>query len=192
MRPLFFVRHLSDVRFILFAIALSSVCFVAVAGCERSGDSSASGAAAEHDADDVAITEADVDMPRDYAAAVERLTSYSRRIKEAVAKGRPHYAHRPLDEMDMVISKLMPIARDSGVARPDWEEVNLARRALRAQFDPIHAAIDGGKTPDVAGAEPGIDAALARLTAVAAKLSPRGQDSASEAAQNAQAAEVQP
>jgi hypothetical protein len=192
MRPLFFVRYLSGVRSSLFAIALSPVCFVAVAGCERAGDSSASGAAAEHDADDVAITEADVDMPRDYAAAVERLTTYSQRIKDAVANGKPHEAHRPLDEMDIMISKLMSIARDSGVARPDWEEVNLARRALRAQFDRIHAAIDGGKTPDVAGAEPGIDAALARLTAVAAKLSPRGRDSVSEAARNARAAEVQP
>jgi hypothetical protein len=190
MRLFSVVHHSSESNIRHVAVALVLLSFGVAAGCRPSADSSRTGAVAEHDADDVAITEADVEVPSDYAAAVERLADYNRRIKAAVAGGKPHEAHRPLDEMDIVIGKLMPIARDSGVARADWEEVNLARRALRAQFDLIHAAIDGGKTPNVAGVEPDIDVALARLTAVAAKPSRRSQQPDSEGAQSAPATEV--
>jgi hypothetical protein len=136
--------------------------------------------------------EADVDMPRNYAAAVARLTDYSRQIVNSVTSGRPQRAHRPLDEMDIVIGKMMPIARKSGVPRGDWEEVNLARRALRAQFDTIHASIDKNEDPDLTAAQPGIDAALARLKAVAAKLSPPAQQSVPDQAENAKAVESNP
>jgi hypothetical protein len=123
----------------------------------------------EHDPDDVPITEADVEMPTDFNAAVERMRDYSTKIKTAILAGTPSKAHRPLDELDIVIGKVMPIARDSGVPRTDWEQVNLARRDLRAQFDVLHAAIDGGEKPDWSAAEPGVETALASLESVAAK-----------------------
>ena len=129
-----------------------------------------------HVDDDVAVTEADVDMPADFAAAVDRIKDYRARIFAAVAAGTPHDAHRPLDEMDIVIGKLMPIARDSGVPRGDWEEVNVARREVRAQFDLVHVAIDHDERPDMAAVQPAIAAAIERLEDVAAKLAPRDRD----------------
>jgi len=123
----------------------------------------------EHADDGGPLTAADVDMPQSYAEAVNRLQEYRQQILSAVAAGRPGKAHRPLDEMDIVIEQLMYIARDRGVARTDWEEVNLARRELRAQFDLVHAAIDAGERPDMSTAEQTTAAALARLQAVADK-----------------------
>src|SRR5207244_437300 len=134
-----------------------------------SAESSPTGTAARHDPDNVPITEADVDIPLDYASAIDRLAAYRMQIFAAIAAGAPHAAHRPLDEMDIVIGKLMLIARNSQVPKRDWEEVNLARRALRAQFDLIHAAIDNDQTPNLPAPGTEIDAALARLRAVAAK-----------------------
>jgi len=151
--------------------AFAAACLMLAGGCAASLESTSPDGAAEHDPDDVPITEADVDIPRNYPSAVERLTAYRQQVFAAVEAGTPHKAHRPLDEMDIVIGKLMPLTRDSGVPRSDWEEVNVARRALRAQFDLIHAAIDDDQTPDLVAAEPEVDAALARLKSVAAKLS---------------------
>jgi hypothetical protein len=124
----------------------------------------------DHDEEDVAITEADVDMPRDYTTAIARLKTYRQQILSALADGHAHAAHRPLDEMDLVVTKLMLLARDSGVPRGEWEEVNLARRALRAQFDLAHAAIDEEKPVDRAELEKKTAAPLAQLEAIAARL----------------------
>ena len=71
-------------------------------------------------------------MPRDFRDAVERLKEYQQQILAAIAAGHLHDAHRPLEEMDLVITKLMVLARDSGIPRRDWEEINLTRRELRA------------------------------------------------------------
>lgn len=124
----------------------------------------------EHHEEDAALTEADIDMPRDYASALARLQSYRQQILEALAEGHAHEAHQPLDEMDIVITKLMYIARDSGVPRGDWEEVNLARRELRAQFDLAHAAIDQEQPVDRAALEQSTVAPLERLSAIVAKV----------------------
>src|SRR5580698_2698223 len=94
----------------------------------------------EHDADDVPITEADVEMPADFSAAVKRLRDYVTDIKAAINAGTNSMAHRPLDEADIVIGKIMNIARGSNVPRADWEEANLARRSLRENLDKVHAA----------------------------------------------------
>ena len=150
---------------VALAVALSAIVPV---GCSNTGVSSAP-PDAEHDADDVPITEKDVDMPRDYTTAVERIDGYAQQIFRAIEAGQPSKAHRPLDEMDIVIGRLMFIARDSGVARADWEEVNVARREFRAQFDAVHESIDHNETPDIAAARPAIVATLGRLKAVAAK-----------------------
>ncbi len=112
---------------------------------------------------------ASVEMPKTYAEAVAKLRDYRQQIVRAVADGQPENAHDPLDEMDEVIEHLMPIARDSGIRRTDWEEINVARRALRAELDLVHAAIDAGQAPDMTVAEKQTTAALARLEAVSAR-----------------------
>jgi hypothetical protein len=120
-----------------------------------------------HDPDDVPITEADVDMPADFGAAVNRLVEYARRIKTAIKDGTPTKAHRPLDEADIVIGKIMGLARASGVPKQEWEEINLARRAVREQQDRLHAAIDAGETAPLAEVEPRLDEALRVLQTAA-------------------------
>ncbi len=86
----------------------------------------------EHEEEETPITEADIDMPRDFRSAVDRLKQYQQQVLAAIAAGHLHDAHRPLDELDLVIAKLMVLARDSGLPRRDWEEINLTRRELRA------------------------------------------------------------
>ncbi|HVU87263.1 MAG TPA: hypothetical protein VHD36_08075 [Pirellulales bacterium] len=146
----------------------------------------------EHDEEDVAITEADVDMPRDYQSAVARLAAYRQQILSALAEGHPPRAHRPLDEVDIVITKLMLLARDSGVPRRDWEEVNLARRDLRAQFDLAHAALGDGRSVDRAELEQATVSPLARLTAVATRLPKTADTTDTEKQVAAPGAEAQP
>jgi hypothetical protein len=146
----------------------------------------------EGDHDEAPLSEADIDMPRDFRGATERLGDYRRRILSAIISKHAHDAHRPLDEMDLVITKLMVLARDSGVPRGDWEEVNLARRELRAQFDIAHAAIDKEETPDVARLEESTAAPLARLEAIAARVPATREAEAQPVHESARAEEAQP
>jgi hypothetical protein len=109
-------------------------------------------------------------MPADYVATVKRLKYYANQIKKAITSGKPSKAHRPLDEADIVIDKVMVIARDSGVPKADWEEVNVARRELRAKLDVLHAAIDDGTKPDWNAAEPSVEDALKHLESVSHRV----------------------
>ena len=51
---------------------------VSLSGCWNSTDNSVADATTAHVDDDVAVTEADVDMPADFAAAVDRIKDYRR------------------------------------------------------------------------------------------------------------------
>jgi hypothetical protein len=121
-----------------------------------------------HDPDDVPITEADVDMPADYAAAMPRINEYRDSIRSAIDAGTPSKAHRPLDELDIVLNKLPKIASDSDVPRDQWEEVNTASRELRDLFNTLHASIDAGQPPDYPAVADDIEETIARLEAVTA------------------------
>jgi hypothetical protein len=177
MRPLF--RIIAALRFRGPRLAVLAICALwvsSIPACRTSGENSMAELAANHDALEPPITEADVDMPADFSAAVVRIKEYGTRVFAAIATGTPHDAHRPLDEMDIVIGKLMPIVRSSGVSREEWDEVNSARREIRAQFDLIHAALDRGEQPDMAATRPAIDTAIKRLEDVAAKAGSRDRD----------------
>lgn len=119
--------------------------------------------AGAHDPDDVPITEADVQMPATYAEAIERIKSYRDQIRRPIEAGTPGKAHRPLDELDIVLGKLTAIARDSGVPREQWEQVNSSARELRHLFNQVHTAIDEGARPDYASVARPIDEAIERL-----------------------------
>src|SRR5438128_1222343 len=129
-------------------------------GAESGPSADVTTSAPEHDPDDVPITEADVKMPASYAEAIPRLKIYREVIRSSVEAGTPHKAHRPLDELDIVLNKLAPIARDSGIPKDYWETVNVTARELRHLFDKIHSAIDDGRTPDYAAIATDIDQAI--------------------------------
>ncbi len=118
---------------------------------------------APSDPDDVPITEADVEMPANYDAALERIKEYRESIRTAVEGGTPSKAHRPLDELDIVLNKLPSIARDSGVPKENWEEVNTTARELRDSFNQVHSAIDGKREPDYGAVAEPIKQAINRL-----------------------------
>jgi hypothetical protein len=121
-------------------------------------------AAADHH--DVPITEADVKLPASYAEAVPRVKAYRDAIRAAIEAGTPEAAHRPLDELDLVLGKLTSIAKDSGIPIDHWEAINLSARALREHFNQLHAAIDEHRAPDYQAVATGIDGSIATLEQV--------------------------
>ncbi len=147
--------------------SLSAV--VLLGGCQQSDDASQKSSpvvAAPDDHHDAPITEADVDMPANYADAVVRIKAYQDAIRKGAGGDDPHTAHRPLDELDIVLRKLPVIARDSGVPAENLETVNLAARELRNLFNEVHAAIDESRPPDYPVVAAKVDAAIRRLEAV--------------------------
>lgn len=109
-------------------------------------------------------------MPTDYRQAVARIRAGSEQIAKAIQSGDLEAAHAPLDEIDPIIGQLMPIAKQSGVPRGEWETVNVARRELRAEFDKLHASIDAGERPNYAAAKSTIEDRLNRLQSAADQL----------------------
>ena len=164
--------------------ALAVVLGLALVGCGGSGPAPEDQAAPDlgdggpvaaepaHDPDDVPITEADVERPADYDAAVSRIEGYRDSIRDDIAAARPTRAHRALDELDIVLDWLPEIARDGGVPRERWEEVNTAAQGLRESFNAVHAQIDAGEAPDFDAVAADVDEALARLRSVEAGEAP--------------------
>ncbi len=139
--------------------------------CQRSTPSALpAGTGAEHAAEeeeeDVPITEADVELPANFAAAVERIDGYRRSIREAIANGHPGRAHRPLDELEIVLDKLPEIARDSGVPKRRWEQVVESAQEISDRFNELHAAIDEHRTVDYASVAEPIETAIRKLADV--------------------------
>ena len=151
------------------SLLLSLPALVLLAGCQQSDDAapnSSPAAPAPTDHHDVPITKADVDMPANYADAVVRIKAYRDAIRTGAGGENPHTAHRPLDELDIVLRELPAIARDSGVPAESLEAVNLAARELRNLFNEVHAAIDESRPPNYSGVAEKVDVAIDRLEAV--------------------------
>lgn len=121
------------------------------------------GADASHEAP---ITEADVSMPASYSDAVPQIVSYRDAIRSAIERGTPEDAHRPLDELEIVLGKLPSIAKQSEVPKEHWETINLTARALRELFNQLHAAIDEHRQPNYDTLRAPIDEAIAKLDEV--------------------------
>ena len=135
-----------------------------VTGCHKPTTLSAPTEAT--DPDDVPITLADVDMPETYDAAVDRIGSYRDRIREAIERGTPSKAHRPLDESEFVLDRLPYLAQDAGVPKRQWETVVLAAEEVSELFGEVHAAIDDHRKPDFEKVAPQIDDAIQKLANV--------------------------
>jgi hypothetical protein len=121
------------------------------------------------DPDDKPITEADVVRPKDFPAAVARLRGYRDSIRSDVTSGQPTKAHQTLDEQDVVLNWLPAIARDSGVPKDRWEEVNTTAQRLQELFNKVHGQIDAKQNPDYAAIAADVDQAIERLGAVPAR-----------------------
>lgn len=123
-----------------------------------------------HDPDDIPLTEAQKEALRqgvkDYADALAQIESYRDTIRDAVAAGNPAKAHRPLDELDVVLEHLPTAARDSRVPKTEWEMVNTSAQQLRDSFNKVHAQIDAGEKPDYQAVSANIEEAVTRLDGV--------------------------
>ena len=115
------------------------------------------------DPHDVPITEADVQMPAGYAAAIPRIRAYRDTIRTESQGATPANAHRALDELNIVLGKLPTLARDSGVPKERWETINTTARELRNLFNQVHSAIDAGRKPDYAALANPIENGITRL-----------------------------
>lgn len=118
------------------------------------------------DPHDVPITEADVEMPKSYGEAVDRIVGYRDTIRAAIEAGTPTKAHRSLDELDIVLRKLAEIAKEHDVPRDQWETVNTSARELRNRFNELHSSIDAGEKPDYAKEAEEINKRIERLKSV--------------------------
>lgn len=120
-----------------------------------------------HGADphDVVITEKDVKKPADFNDAVARIKQYRDQIERDTATATPGLAHRPLDELDIVLKWLPGIARDSNVPKSEWEAINTTGNQLRELFEKVHGNIDAKKNPDFPSVKKGVDEGIGRLEA---------------------------
>jgi hypothetical protein len=134
--------------------------FIVAAGCTHVEQSPTAKAS---DPDDVPITEADIDMPANYADAVTRIGQCRDQIRDAIAEGSYGKAHRPLDELEIVLWKMPNIARDSGIPKSSWETVVVSSEKLSELFSQVHAAIDDHQEPNYDAVAQPIDEALDRL-----------------------------
>ena len=107
--------------------------------------------------------------PKDFAEAVARIKGYRDSIRADVTAGRPTKAHRALDELDIVLNWLPAIARDGGVPKDRWEEVNTTAQRVQELFNKVHGQIDAKQTPDYAAIAGEVDKALAQLEAIPAR-----------------------
>jgi hypothetical protein len=124
------------------------------------------------DPNDQPITEADVARPKDFADAVARIKAYRDSIRDDIAAGRPTKAHRALDELDIVLNWLPGIARDGGVPKQHWEEVNTTAQRIQELFNKVHGQIDAKEKPDYDAIAGDVDTAIGRLAAIPAKSEP--------------------
>ena len=130
-------------------------------------ESSSDATSGESESDDVALTQEEIEALEneitDYADALARIKSFRDTIRDSVAAGNPTKAHRPLDELDVVLNRLPEVARDSNVPRSDWEAVNTNTQKLRELFNKVHANIDAGQEPDYASVAEDIDKTIQSL-----------------------------
>lgn len=122
------------------------------------------------DIHDHPLTEAEIDQLKqetaDYETAIEHIQKYQQTVQAKTTAGNPAEAHRALDHLDIVLERLTEAARDSGVPKQKWQEVNETARELQDLFNQVHANIDAGKDPDYESVAEEIDRRIAALAAI--------------------------
>jgi len=113
------------------------------------------------------LCEHDIVMPKDYSSAVARIKKCRESIGRELTAGHFDNVHAPLDEATIILTKLMPLARDSGVPKAQWQEINVAARDLKKRLSELHSAVDAKRKVDFKAAAVPIDQAIRRLELVA-------------------------
>ncbi len=149
-----------------------------LAGCNKGSgpanqkESLSTNTASADDPDDVPLTDAQIAALKQsvttYADALTKIQFYRDTIRDGIAAGDPHQAHRPLDELEVVLEYLPAVARDNNVPKSQWETVNTSTQQVRDMFNKLHAQIDGGEQADYAAVSSEIESALAKLKAAQA------------------------
>ena len=172
-------------------LVITSFCLVA--GCQQeaskeSGKTSTGGSAAdtaqkEYNPHDVPITEEQKAQLKEDTAklsgAVAKLKELRNATDQETKAGipeNPYKAHQALDQADLVLQWLPQIARDSGVAKEHWEEINTTANELRTLFEKVHQNIDDQKHPDFASVAQGIDQKVARLEEISVLPTANGKE----------------
>jgi hypothetical protein len=124
----------------------------------------------EYDPHDVPITDAQIDqLKRDtaeFGGAVQTIKDLCQRIEDETRDGipqQPYEAHQALDKADLVLQWLPQIARDSGVAKDQWEQINVTANELRTALDTIHHRIDNKEEPDYASVSQDVGQKISQL-----------------------------
>jgi hypothetical protein len=137
-------------------------------------DPEAGGQSQEYNPHDVPITEEQkAQLKADtaqFGAAVEMTRELTNTIKEETKAGipdNPYQAHQALDKADLVLQWLPHVARDSGMAKEHWEEINTTANQLRTLFENVHQRIDNRQDPDFASVENELNQMITRLDEIA-------------------------
>jgi hypothetical protein len=165
----------------LLSVALLSL--GVLAGCNPSspppaapagGTPAAPTAAGEYDPHDKPLTEEQKTQLRQstaqFARAVDVIQELRNTTETETKNGipaNPYEVHQALDKVDLVLQWLPEIARDSGVPKDRWEEVNTTASDLRTSFEKVHQNIDNKQDPNFASVANEIDQKIARLKEIA-------------------------
>jgi hypothetical protein len=159
-------------------VLLSAFCVSFVVGCGSNSSPAPNDTvqtemdAAAPDPHDIPLTDEQKEALRqglqNYPDAVAKINSYRDAIRDAVSAGTPTQAHRPLDELDVVLEHMPEVARSSNIPKTQWETVNTSAQALRDSFNKLHAQIDAGEQSSYEAVAADIDAAISRLESVPA------------------------
>ena len=166
----------------VLSVAVVAIMFSGMIGCSQQGDEPAgshAGAVAEGDGEvdphDVPITEEQKAEMREqtakFADAVAMIKQLGKVVEQETSAGipeNPFDAHQALDKADLVLQWLPQIARDSGVAKDNWEAVNTSANDLRTLFEQVHQNIDNKQDPDFAAVAGEIDEKIAGLEKITA------------------------
>lgn len=162
----------------IFAFPVFAVAVAMIAGCGRTEQAEMEDGAAErtnhvaqaHDHHDTPLTAEEIASLKEetaqYQDAVQRIRQYQQTVQQETTAGEPAKAHRALDNLDIVLERLPAAARDSGVAKGKWQEVNETAQKLRELFNQIHANIDAGTDPDYGAVADAIDHSIETLATI--------------------------
>ena len=125
------------------------------------------------DPHDIPMTEHEKDQLKasikDYPDALTRIKSYRDKIRTETTSGEAALAHRPLDELDLVLGWLPQIAEKSGVPKTKLEDLTKTAQQLQDLFNKVHAKIDAHEKPDYAAVANDIEAEIKKLEALTPK-----------------------
>lgn len=105
-----------------------------------------------------------------FSDAVAKIKELCNAIEAETKDGipqQPYAAHQALDKADLVLKWLPQVARDSGVAKEHWEEINTAANDLRTSLEKVHHNIDNKQDPNFASVAQEMDQKISRLEEIA-------------------------